>query len=124
MIAAFFDIRNRDRTASERVAYDTPFWDAGGDAPGDVCLSGECYGRAEVNYLAQGMWSAANGESLWYGEEIIVGLWKRWNNILNPETYPSATPSEGTLYWFEIGYQTYNMLNQNYSDLVDAFPGQ
>jgi len=87
MIATFYDITNRDRTASSRTRYDTPFWDAGGDAPGTVCFSGDCYDRVEVNYFAQGMWSAANREPLWYGEEVIVGSWKRLNYTLNPGTY-------------------------------------
>jgi len=122
-IAVFFDIRNRDRSWKDRTMYDTPFWDAGGAAPGQVCWNdGTCYERHEVNYFAQGMWSAAEGEPLWFGEKIIVGAWKKWNHFAYPETYPSSTPSAGTLHWFEVGYQTYNIFNENYQYLVDIMP--
>jgi len=105
LMAVFHDIRNRNRTPMDRARYDTPFWDAYGEAPGEACYDGRCYGRAEVNYFAQGMWSAANGQSLKYGE-WIVDVWK--------EQYGGAEPSEGTLYWFEAGYVVYEFLDYNY----------
>jgi RHS repeat-associated protein len=104
LMAVFHDIRNRNRSSMDRARYDTPFWDAYGEAPGEACYDGRCYERAEVNYFAQGMWSAANGQSLKYGE-WIVDVWK--------EQYGGSEPSEGTLYWFQAGYVVYGFLDDN-----------
>ncbi|GAP18559.1 protein containing RHS repeat-associated core domain [Levilinea saccharolytica] len=124
MIAVFFDIRNRVRTNSERAAYDTPFWDSYGKAPGNVCFDdGSCYSRHEINYFAQGMWSAANNEPLWFGEKVIVGGWKTFNHLTKPNQYPSSEPSSGTLYWFEVGFRAFAIMNNNYQGLVSMYPG-
>jgi len=100
--------------------YDTPFWD-GGDTPGKVCFSSDCYERHEVNYFAQGMWAAANGDSLVPSEIAVVGGWKILNWIKDNKTYPSPFPSGGTSNWFEAGYNMYNVLNKNYNDLVHTY---
>jgi hypothetical protein len=102
--AVYHDISIRPNSASDRTRYDTPFWDLG-HYPGDVCFdNGKCYQNHEVNYFAQGMWSAVNGQSL-KGGIGVVNAWK-WANhyVISPSKYPSSTPSEGTIHWFTIGY--------------------
>jgi hypothetical protein len=103
-LAVFYDIKNRTRTPRDRLIYDTPFWDAYGKAPGKACYSGSCYGRNEVNYFAQGMWSAANNQSMETGE-FIVSEYKK--------LFYSHPPSAGTLYWFKAGYVAYQFLDES-----------
>jgi len=97
-----------------RQAYDTPFYNGGqserrtdnpeaekGAYPADqqVCIETiRCSGRSEINYLAQGMWGAAVGETKpvsW----AIVTMWK-------VEEYGDG-PSEDTLFWLYYGYDYY-----------------
>ena len=110
-LAVFFDIKHRDRGTWDRFNYDTPLWDGWGGTPGSVCIRDICYDRPEVNYFAQGMYSAAEGESLQEGKEVVYD-YKELMHTINPGTYPSATPSAGTLYWFEQGYNAFVTLNQ------------
>ena len=94
-----------------RGAYDTPFYNGGGrvgilgtmqgiyDAGQQVCVEGlRCSGRSEINYFAQGMWSAAAGESLGTAKGYAYA-WKF--------TSYKETPSADVLYWIEYGYKYY-----------------
>jgi len=94
-----------------RGAYDTPFYNGGGrvgilgtvqgiyDADQQVCVEGlPCSGRSEINYFAQGMWSAAAGEGLGQAK----GYAYAWKFISYQET-----PSADVLYWIEYGYKYY-----------------
>jgi len=105
MIAVYLDLQQRSRSASDRSTYDTPFWDAYGKVPGQACFKGICFPRQEVNYFAQGMYSAASGEPLWLGHGIVL-LWK----LHYLENFPE-TPSEGTYLWFDIGYLAFSILS-------------
>ncbi len=125
-IAVYYDVHNRDRTIKDRMNYDTPFWDYYGETPGEVCFSGLCYERHEVNYFAQGMWAAAQGETLEQGVNAVI-TWKTFNwGIYNlrgdSQTYPNRTPSDGTIYFFEYGYNIYNTYSIKYSDFFTANP--
>jgi hypothetical protein len=91
---------------SGRGTYDTPFYNGGGrgnpegnwPARQRVYIEGiGCYGRSEINYLAQGMWSAAAGESLTMAKSIVYA-WK---------VQYGETPSAGTVLWLEYGYNYY-----------------
>lgn len=98
-----------------RQAYDTPFYNGGqserrtsdagsveGIYPADqqVCIEVYgCYGRSEINYLAQGMWGAAVGEPKFVSE----GITKTWKKVEYGEP-----PSQGTLFWLNQGYEYYN----------------
>ncbi len=83
---------------NHRGVYDTPFWDHYGKYSGDVCFNnGECHNRNDVNYIAQGMWSAAAGEGK-FGGEFIANLWKkRYGHEASPEV----------LYWVGVGVDLY-----------------
>jgi hypothetical protein len=84
---------------NHRAEYDTPFWDGYGQAKGNVCFtSGKCYSRNDVNYIAQGMWSAAAHEGKW-GGEFIANYWKQqqYGHDASPEV----------LYWIDVGVDTY-----------------
>jgi hypothetical protein len=112
------DLYTHDLTSpgftSGRLAYDTPFYNGGGrgsDLPEgifpanqQVCIEGlGCSGRSNINYFAQGMWSAAAGESL----EIALEIAEAWK-LQYGETNP-----EDALYWVEYGYNYYlNWLEQ------------
>ena len=126
MIAVFFDIRNRERNNIDRMHYDTPFWDEGGKFPGFVCVDDVCYHRYEVNYFAQGMWAAANGENMKIAEFTDVQIWKTVNYEihLRQAPYPNDEVSEATKYWFEVGYNVYMILNQHYDELIKFYPPQ
>jgi hypothetical protein len=135
MIAVFFDVRNRERNALERLAYDTLFWD-GGSEPGQVCFGADCYERYEVNYFAQGMWSAAEGEDEELSLYLVVGAWKAGNYVLgvldatltgNPERndkYPSPEPSAGTVFWYRVGYRNYSVFDAHHNELLTRYPGR
>ncbi len=80
----------------DRSLFDTPFWNGGQEddffyIPGQVCVDDQCYERYEVNYLAQGMWSAASRQSLFESELVIRG----WKII----QYFEFSVSKATLYW-------------------------
>ncbi|MCP4423579.1 MAG: hypothetical protein GY803_03710 [Chloroflexi bacterium] len=101
----------------ERAGYDTPFYNGGGKGtaqnppwPSDqeVCIQTVgCYGRYEINYFAQGMWSAAAGESLTTAK-AIAGGWKFISYF--------DFASEGVYFWDEYGYTYY----QNAAEGWDA----
>jgi RHS repeat-associated protein len=101
MLAVYLDIENRPLSPSTwklREVYDTPLWDGYGADNGNICTTTGCYGRNEANYFAQGIFSAKfEGEAL---GEIIVQLWKI-------KEYQHLA-SEGTIYWFEKGYDFYH----------------
>ncbi len=60
----------------DREFYDTPFWDHKNFYSGNVCFeSGDCYPRNDVNYIAQGMWSAAASEG-YHGALGATTGWK------------------------------------------------
>ena len=88
----------------ERKIYDTVFWN--GDSSGvhaltgDVCFNdGACHSRNDVNYIAQGMWSAADHEGHW-GAEWAANSWKQ------QQYHHDASPE--VLYWVNVGVDTYN----------------
>ncbi len=83
-----------------RGRYDTPFYDGGGiyESDQEVCLGHACYGRSEVNYVAQGMWAAAAGDSL----EDTLEITTYWN--MDQYGHP---PTEGELYWTQYGFEWY-----------------
>jgi RHS repeat-associated protein len=90
---------------SGRTTFDTPFYNGGGrggsqdpdyDSNQTVCIGDQgCWGRTEINYFAQGMWSAEAGESL---EDA---LW--YTDAWNFSSYFDSS-SEGKLYWTKYGY--------------------
>jgi hypothetical protein len=109
------DLYSHDLTSPGYLAgrgeYDTPFYNGGGSrrrtdnpegfwpANQQVCIEDvRCSGRSEINYFAQGMWSAAAGESLFTAEVIAYG-WKLGEY--------AESPSEDSLFWLEYGYTYY-----------------
>jgi hypothetical protein len=117
ILAIFFDIKHREPVGgydfADRSVYDTPLWDAYGKFTGKVCFDNICYKRSEVNYVAQGMWVAASGQSNSEGRLGVVA-WKLLSFTSKPLTYFPPVPSEGTLIWFDRGYYNYNALNSSY----------
>jgi hypothetical protein len=100
MLALFYDIYKRLWNPLDwygRRIYDTPFWDGYEVDNSTVCIGGACYKGIEVNYLAQGMYSAKYEKY-----ELGIALVKEWKS----KNY-SDTPSEGTMYWWNIGYNYY-----------------
>lgn len=118
-MAIYYDLQGRSDAELLRikVGYDTPFYNGGRGVgigyntpepsfqplQGIGCGNTTCYSRSEINYLAQGMISAARGEELWFGELFVV-WWKL------PKLHP---PSAGTLDWFEAGRYVYQYLEVN-----------
>jgi RHS repeat-associated protein len=101
MIAVYYDVHKRFTNGWDRSRYDTPFWDAYGKAPGVACYGGSCYQRHEINYFAQGIYSAEIGQSLNKGEQTVTN----WKGIMYQER-----ASSGTMLWFDIGYLVYMIL--------------
>jgi len=91
--------RHINPTYLKRGSYDTPFWDNVGQAGGLVCFGGRCFDRVAVNYIAQGMWSAAAGEGI-PGAMGAAYYWKRaqWGMFLPPPE---------VLYWTGQGVKYY-----------------
>jgi hypothetical protein len=119
LLAIFYDVYNRRYTSGPwtNVGYDTPFYDAGGDAPGQVCFQGDqCYQRSEVNYVAQGMLAHSQTLTEFGGKLLYVYPWKAGNYFVRrafpsiPGGYSSPKPSEGTIHWYEFGHQLYSVL--------------
>lgn len=78
--------------------YDTPFYNLGGEVQGSICVDGaNCHDRTEYNYVAQGMWSAAIGETEAEMKKVITD----WKNQYG------HSPSEGTILMAEQGYDFY-----------------
>ena len=95
MTAVYYDINNRPYASYlDRVRYDTPFWDWEGVANSIICIEGDCYKGIEVNYLAQGMFSAKY--ETYDPGLLLVYLWK--------ESQYREPPSSGTMYWYTAGY--------------------
>ena len=99
MLAVYYDISRRVPPVDWiiRGRYDTPLWDGYGVDNGQACVAGECYDRNEVNYFAQGMFSAKN-EGRFLGR-CIVDLWN--------ETQYGHGASSGEKIWHEKGYMFY-----------------
>jgi len=103
VVAVYYDLNKRSRGLQDRAAYDTPFWDFYGEAPGDACYGGHCFKRQEINYFAQGMYTNANGESRLTG----LGTVYAWKMLKYGEM-----PSDGTLLWFDLGYLMYSIIQE------------
>ena len=100
MLAVYYDISGRPWSPWDwysRRAYDTPLWDGYLADTGTICTGGQCYDRNEVNYIAQGMYSAKY-EKRQLGESIVEG----WNQIQY-----SHGASEGEIKWYNEGYDFY-----------------
>ena len=87
-----------------RFFFDTPFFNSQMSLLTDTELQyqGTTFKRSEVNYLGQGMWSAAAGESV--GQALaLVEEYKQeyWGE--------PATP--GVIFWTTFGYDAYNRLS-------------
>ncbi len=102
VVAVYYDVTIRDRSNRDRQIYDTPFWDGGGASPGNVCIGQNCYPNYEVNYFSQGMYSMANEDPRIIGLSTVY-IWKL---LMYREM-----PSEGTLFWFDMGRELYQLLN-------------
>jgi RHS repeat-associated protein len=100
--AVYYDLNSRSRSPSDRMNYDTPMWDGLGRNPGNICYGGQCFPRQEVNYFAQGMYSAADGDERWRGLATVYA----WKLFMYQEI-----PSTGTLFWFDFGYFVFLMLD-------------
>jgi hypothetical protein len=97
-----------------RGRFDTPFYNGGGKGVIDIYPStqniiiegyGE-WGRSEINYFAQGMWSAESGESL----EWALGLTEQWNRNQYGDEVPEKVLA-GKMHWTEFGYTWYKKWN-------------
>ena len=89
-----------------RKGYDTPFWN-GSEVEavytGNVCFeNGSCYDRNDVNYIAQGMWSAAAHEGP-LGIPGALGAANAWKWVKYQHL---ASPSVN--YWAVQGAIIYN----------------
>ena len=92
----------------DRQGYDTIFWNGSETDPrysGNICFeSGACYDRTEVNYIAQGMWSAAASEGH-VGAFFAANVW----NLYKYEHLASLDE----IYWSIHGVNAY-VLNGPY----------
>jgi RHS repeat-associated protein len=101
LLAIYFEMEGRsygDLVLSS-LFFDTPFFDRGrlypgGALPGTGCLAESCYARHELNYAAQGIASAAAGETKFEGIMRIYA-WKIMNG---------SWPSKGTIEMYNVGY--------------------
>jgi hypothetical protein len=85
-----------------REVYDTPFWNHYGAYSGNVCFeSGTCYDRNDVNYVAQGMWSAAALEGP-IGAIVVANVWKL------TQYDPPHLASADVNYWAARGVAIYD----------------
>jgi RHS repeat-associated protein len=93
-----------------RDTFDTPFYNGGGrgglenppyESSQTVCIGDQgCWERSDINYFAQGMWSAESGESL----ETALWTTEQWNST----SYSLSSPDiQGKLYWTQYGYLWY-----------------
>jgi RHS repeat-associated protein len=82
-----------------RDRYDTPFWNGDGNDT-IVCIGdySSCYRRSHVNYVAQGMWGAAAGETL----EETLQVAETWN-----QTIYQHPPEPAELFWTAFGWRWY-----------------
>jgi hypothetical protein len=110
MWAIYYEVQGRNSTDLyfSSVTFDTPFYDLGSlvkqGLPGIGCIEGfGCYARHELNYVAQGMISAAAGQPRELGLRKVY-LWKA--------TLGGFTdPSPGTIEMFNVGYDFYHTYN-------------
>lgn len=82
------DLKNYE---SIRKMYDTPFYDFK-TLNGEICVKGMfCRNRQELNYIAQGMWSASVNEGKIALISAII-LWKKesYNKLPSSDTITSA----------------------------------
>ena len=106
LTAIYYDIQRVDRGSFDaaRSTYDTPFFD-GNQRRGEptrpdqmVCFGEDCYNQSSVNYVAQGMYSAAAGQSL----DDAIFIVEAWNLI----QYLHRA-DEDEIYWLTYGYKYY-----------------
>jgi RHS repeat-associated protein len=92
-------------TWRQYIDMDTIYWN--GDGPDNqLCLDlptefSGCWKQSEINYMFEGMFGAAAGETL-EQRQSVVWWWKRlryWQ-----------TPTEGVKFWTEYGYNKYKSL--------------
>jgi hypothetical protein len=94
-----------------RAYYDTPFYDGNSRLEEQknedqiVCIEDKCSPQSAVNYVAQGMYAAASGQSLEDSNQLV----QEWNFRLYKH---DATSEE--LYWNQYGYNYY--LNHHTED--------
>ena len=131
LIAIYNDYSNNlFYTGLQRYSADTPFWNGNGawvdsnnnniledgeidpDGSAIVCFEwGVCYEQIDVNYVAQGMWSAAKGQSLERAKEVSEN-WKHGDFFvgwINPDPDPTYNMG-GINFWIEVGYNVYEAL--------------
>lgn len=97
-------IDNFHRLTHIQDEFDTPFRNASDNVVDDIPLSygGTEYKRSEVNYIGQGMWGAASGETLTETQNLADEYKrKHWKE--------AATP--GVLFWVEYGHNAWHSLN-------------
>jgi hypothetical protein len=110
ILAIYADLKTRDGGLvpllpgdPARGLYDTPFWNGSTGDDLHVCFGDACYKRSDVNYIAQGMWGAASGESL----GNAIGRAADWKMDKYGEYL-----SNDTKYWVMFGYAIFNLLDQ------------
>jgi RHS repeat-associated protein len=96
-----FESRDGKRSWFIEETFDSVYF-AGVGAQHQYYLVGnqnEIYADNEINYIGIGLAEAWVGHSL-TAARTIVDIWKRWNY--------GDTPSAGTMYWLEVGYNAYD----------------
>ncbi len=100
------DLKSKFRTSVDpsRAFYDTPFYDGnsrfGGTPHKDqiVCVDDKCSQQSAVNYIAEGMYSARTGQSLFWSDLTVqIWNWVWWGHA----------PTDDEIYWNEYGYKAY-----------------
>ena len=97
-------------TYFNREGYDTPLWNGSEKEPapymGNICFVNgsnyDCYDRNDVNYIAQGMWSAASSEGR-------IGAWASANAWKIKKYFHLG--SADVNYWAQQGVTIYNSYN-------------
>ncbi len=80
-----------------RARYDTLFWNAY-EPNTEVCWNNRCFPRSDVNYFAQGAWSARIGES----RTLLHATIRGWKGVMYREN-----PEFTTFEWADHGYYGY-----------------
>lgn len=104
MLAVYYDIAKRPVSLSDfndRAIYDTPFWDGFGADKGSACIRNSCYARTDVNYFAQGMYSAKYEGQV--GGLTLMNVWKL-------QQYHHLA-SSGSMDWFNTGFSFYESVS-------------
>jgi hypothetical protein len=90
--------------------YDTPFYNAGGNATGIGCVNGKCYDRSELNYIGEGEALAKLGLSKEITHQVVF-VWKNKLplalGLLGLESTTNPV-SQGTYEMTDIGWDYYN----------------